>query len=93
MTIEEKAKWFDAGVKFQVEGMIFLVMKSRQTGEGKWAIEDFEAKKVLNSNMEWEDEPPTAQRDEAFLIRTRFDFDSAVAMYQQYKMFAEMEEQ
>ncbi len=92
MTTEEKAKWFDAAVKFQVDGMIFLVMKSRQDGEGKWAIENAGEKKVLNSNMEWEEEPPAAQRDEAFLIRTRFDFDSAVAMYQQYKMFAEMEE-
>jgi len=88
-TNEEKIKWFDAATKFQIDGNIFLVMKSRINGQGKWAIEDMSNQNVLNSNMEWEPELPVAQRDEGYLIRTRFDFDSAVAMYQQYKMFAE----
>ncbi|MFH1197478.1 MAG: hypothetical protein V1720_17390 [bacterium] len=64
-------------------------MKSRKSTGGSWAIEDMTTGKVLNSNMEWEEELPKAKRDEAFLIRTRFDFDSAAAMYEQYKMFAE----
>ena len=92
MTDQEKIKWFDAAVKFQLEGTIFLVMKSRTNGKGNWAIHDSSNNNVLNSNMEWEEDPPVSKRDEAFLIRTRFDFDSAHAMYEQYKMFAEMEE-
>lgn len=85
---EEKIKWFDRAVKFQLDGMIFLVMKSRKNGIGAWAIEDAKTNKVLNSNMEWEDEPPLSQRDEAYLIRTRFEFDSALAMFEQFKTFA-----
>lgn len=88
MTNEEKAKWFDLALRFALDGKIHLVMKSRQSGESKWAIIDTAAGKVFNSNMEWEDELPVAQRDESFLIRTRFDFDSALAMWEQYKMFA-----
>ena len=85
---QDKIKWFDSAVKFQIDGMIFLVMKSRKNEASSWAIEDAKTSKVLNSNMEWEDERPLAQRDEAYMIRTRFDFDSAVAMFEQYKMFA-----
>jgi hypothetical protein len=44
--------------------------------------------KVLNSNMEWEFDLPMSQRNEAFLIRTRFDLETAVSMFDQYKMFA-----
>lgn len=85
---QEKIKWFDRAVKFQLDGLIFLTMKSRKNGSSSWAIEEVTNHKVLNSNMEWEDELPKAKRDEAFLIRTRFDFDTAITMYEQYKMFA-----
>lgn len=85
---KEKIQWFDRAVKFQLDGLIFLVMKSRKSTGASWAIEDMSTGKVLNSNMEWEDELPKAKRDEAFMIRTRFDFDSAAAMYEQYKMFS-----
>ena len=88
-TNEEKIKWFDVATKFQIEGDIFLIMKSRVNGDAKWAIEDFSNHNVLNSNMEWEPELPVAQRDEGYLIRRRLDFDRAVVMFQQYKMFAE----
>ena len=44
--------------------------------------------KVLNSNMEWEFDLPVSQRNEAFLIRTRFDLETALSVYEQYKMFA-----
>lgn len=86
---QDKIKWFDIAVKFQIEGLIFLTMKSRKKDKCFWAIEDMKNNKVLNSNMEWEDEVPSAKRDEAFLIRTRFDFDTAVSMYEQYKMFTQ----
>ncbi len=89
MTVEEKAKWFDSALRFGLEGKIHLVMKSLQAGEAKWAIVDTSNGNVLNSNMEWEEEPPLVKRDEGFLIRARFSFDNAVAMWQQYKMFAE----
>ena len=86
---QDKIKWFDLAVKFQIDGLIFLVMKSRKNGKCSWAIEDMKTSKVLNSNMEWEMELPAAKRDEAYLIRTRFDFDTAAAMYEQYKMFTQ----
>jgi hypothetical protein len=87
---EEKIKWFDLAVKFQLMGMIFLTMKSRQlTGATKWVIEDLSTHKVLNSNLDWEDELPLKQRDESYMIRTRFDFDTAIALYDQYKMVME----
>ncbi|MBN1302689.1 MAG: hypothetical protein JW995_15830 [Melioribacteraceae bacterium] len=89
MDDKQKIEWFDKAVKFQIEGMIFLTMKSRKNGVGSWAIENLKNNKVLNSNMEWEDEVPKSKRDEAYLIRTRFDFDSAMAMYEQYKMFSD----
>lgn len=89
MTPEEKAKWFDAAMKFGLQGSIHLIMKSRNGGNSSWAIVDTAQNKVLNSNLEWEDEPPLNKRDDGFLIRTRFDFESAVSMWQQYKMFAE----
>ncbi len=89
MTTEQKAKWFDAAIRFVLEGKIHLVMKSKVDGVANWAIVNTENNTVLNSNFEWEPEPPVNQRDEAFLIRTRFDFDTAVNLYQQYKMFAE----
>ncbi len=86
---QEKIKWFDLAVKFQIDGLVFLTMKSRKNGKCSWAIEEMKTNKVLNSNMEWEEEAPLAKRDEAFLIRTRFDFDTAVSMYEQYKMFTQ----
>ena len=86
---QDKIKWFEKAVKFQIEEMIFLVMKSRKNGQASWAIEDMKAHKILNSNMEWEDELPLAKRDQAYLIRTRFDFDTAITMFEQYKMFAQ----
>ena len=89
MTTEEKAKWFDLAMRFALDGNIHLVMKSRLNGVGNWSIVDTAAGKVLNSNMEWEDEPPLAKRDDSFMIRARFKFDDAVAMWEQYKMFAE----
>lgn len=89
MTDADKIKWFDRSVKFQLSGLIFLEMKSRKNGVGVWVIEDTKNNTVLNSNMEWEPEPPLAKRDEAFLIRTRFDLETAITMYDQYKMFAE----
>lgn len=89
MTVEEKAKWFDAAMKFGLEGNKQLVMKSKVNGQANWAIVDTSAKKVLNSNFEWEDEPSTDKRDEAFMIRTRFSFENAISMYEQFKMFAE----
>lgn len=89
MTVEEKAKWFDAAMKFGLEGSLQLVMKSKIDGQANWAVIDTKSKKVLNSNFEWEDEPSAERRDEAFLIRTRFSFESAIGMFEQYKMFAE----
>ena len=89
MTDTEKAKWFDAAMRFGLEGKIHLVMKSKVDGVANWSITDTSNGNVLNSNMEWEEEPPSSQRDESFMIRARFDFDSAVAIWQQYKMFAE----
>ncbi|MDP3683705.1 MAG: hypothetical protein Q8S01_07200 [Ignavibacteria bacterium] len=89
MTDEDKIKWFDRSVKFQLSGLIFLEMKSRKNKVGVWVIEDTKNNTVLNSNMEWEPEPTPVKRDEAFLIRTRFDLEMAITMYEQYKMFAE----
>ncbi|MFA8343996.1 MAG: hypothetical protein ACEPO8_13570 [Rhodothermaceae bacterium] len=89
MTDEEKIKWFDAAMRFGLDGTIHLVMKSKINGEANWSIIDTEKNVVLNSNMEWEEEPDSSQRDESFMIRARFNFDSALAIWQQYKMFAE----
>lgn len=89
MTTEEKAKWFDLAMRFALDGKIHLVMKSRLNGVGNWTIVDTSNGKVLNSNMEWEEELPLNKRDEAFMIRVRFKFEDAVAMWEQYKMFAE----
>lgn len=89
MTVEEKAKWFDAALKFALKGKVHLVLKSFKGGVEKWAIVDTSNNTVLNSNMEWEPEPPLAKRDESFMIRARFSFEDAVAMYSQYQMFAE----
>lgn len=88
MTIEEKAKWFDVAMRFGLEGKIHLVMKSYKNGVAKWAIVNTANNTVLNSNLEWEPEPPAKKRDESFLIRTRFSFEDAVALYKQYKMFS-----
>jgi hypothetical protein len=88
MTDKEKAKWFDAALRFALNGKIQLVQKSFQNGVGKWAIVDTSNNMVLNSNLEWEPELPLAKRDESYLIRTRFGFEDAVSMYTQYKMFA-----
>ena len=74
--------------RFQVEGKIFFVMKKRENGVGKWAIINFADNTVLNSNMEWEP-AEFAKRDEAFLIRTLFGLEDAMAMWEQYKMFAQ----
>jgi|GEM_PF-695122 len=87
MTNDEKAKWFSRAVKFQLEGLIFLEMKSRKNGIGTWVIEDGKSKAFLNSNLEWEAETAQSQKDESFIIRTRFDLDTALALYEQYKMF------
>lgn len=89
MTDAEKAKWFDAAMRFGLEGSIHLIMKSKIDGQANWSIVDTSNKMVLNSNMEWEEEPESSNRDESFMIRARFSFDSAVAIWQQYKMFAE----
>lgn len=90
MTLEEKTKWFEKALKFALDGKIHLIMKSNINGAAKWAIIDSEKNLVLNSNMEWEPEPPLAKdRNEGFLIRARFDFDTAVALYDQMKMFAQ----
>jgi hypothetical protein len=85
----DKIKWFDDAVKFQLDGTIYLVLKSRKEGIGAWAIEDISSHNVLNSNMEWEKELPLSKRDQPYLIRTRFEFEAAVNMYEQFKMFAE----
>ena len=89
MTDEEKAKWFDFGLRFALDGHIHLVLKSYKDGEKKWGIINTKTNEVFNSNMEWEEEPPAKKRDEAFLIRSRFDFQQAVELYQQFKMFSE----
>ncbi len=89
MTVEEKAKWFDSALRFWLKDKIHLVMKSNRGGTPKWSIVDTSNNTILNSNLEWEEEPPVKDRDEAFLIRARFSFDDAVAMWEQYKMFAE----
>ncbi|MDP3831289.1 MAG: hypothetical protein Q8Q47_08460 [Ignavibacteriaceae bacterium] len=88
-TDEQKIEWFEKAVKFQIKGLIFITMRSRKGGIGSWVIEDVGAKKVLNSKMEWEDDVADPEKDQAFLIRTRYDFESASMMYDQYKMFAE----
>jgi len=90
MTTEEKAKWFDKALRFCLDGKIHLIMKSYKDGVGKFAIIDTAKNLVFNSNMEWEPEPPLAKdRNEGFLIRTRFDFETALMQYEQMKMFAE----
>ncbi len=90
MSVEEKAKWFDKALKFALDGTIHLMMKSNKGGVAKWAIIDSGKNLVLNSNLEWEPEPPLVKdRDESFLIRARFDFDTAVSLYEQLKMFAQ----
>ncbi|HRI45957.1 MAG TPA: hypothetical protein PK559_02530 [Ignavibacteriaceae bacterium] len=87
-TDEQKLEWFDKAVRFQVQGLIFITMRSRKGGVGSWVIEDIGTKKLLNSNLEWEDDIPNPEKDQAFLIRTRYDFETAAMMYEQYKMFA-----
>jgi len=89
MSDEDKIKWFELAIRFQIDGMIFLSMRSRKNNVGSWVIEDVVKHKILNANMEWEEDLPIAERDEAFMIRTRFEFDTAVSMYEQYKMFAQ----
>lgn len=90
MLVEEKAKWFDKALKFALDGKIHLIMKSNMNGVARWAIIDSEKKLVLNSNLEWEPEPPLVKdRNESFLIRARFDFDTAISLYDQLKMFAQ----
>ena len=85
---KDKIKWFDDAVKFQLDGTVYLVLKSRKNGVGAWAIEDISNHNVLNSNMEWEKELPLAKRDQSYLIRTRFEFEAATSMYEQFKMYA-----
>lgn len=89
MSDEEKIKWFDRATTFVLNGKIRLTMKSYQDGNAKWAILDTGENKVLNSNLEWEPEPPFKQRDENFMIRARFSFDDALSLFEQYKMFAQ----
>lgn len=62
-------------------------MKKRVKGEGYWAIINFADNTVMNSNMDWEP-ADFGKRDESFLIRTLFPLDSAMAQWEQYKMFA-----
>lgn len=89
MSVEEKAKWFDKALKFALDGKIHLIMKSNKNGSAKWAIIDSEKNLVLNSNLEWEPEPPQAKdRDDSFLMRARFDFDTAITLYDQLKTYA-----
>jgi hypothetical protein len=88
MTDKDKIKWFSLAIKFMLAKDIYLVMKSRANGDAQWAIIDKANNKVLNSNLEWEDEVPLDKRDESFKIRTRFNFESAVGLFEQYKMFA-----
>lgn len=88
MTAEEKAKWFDLAIRFSLDKNIHLVMKSRTGGEGHWAIVDTAKGLVMNSNLEWEEEPPVQKRDEGFLIRTRFAFEQATELFNMYKMYA-----
>jgi len=89
MTTEQKAKWFDSALRFGLQDKIHLIMKSRIGGNGMWAIIDTSSNKVLNSNLEWEDEPAIEKRDESFLTRSRFPFETAAELFKQYKMFAE----
>lgn len=89
MTNEEKAKWFDVAVKFALDRDIFLVLKSKKGSQMNWAVQNSKTGMVLNSNLTWEPEPPVSGRDEAFKIRTRFPFETAVQLYEQYKMFGE----
>ncbi len=93
MTLEEKALWFDCAMRFGLLGTIQLVMKSKVGGNASWAIYDASSKKVLNSNLEWEDEPSASKRDEAFLLRSRFSFEDAVNLFNQYKTFVLSEPQ
>ena len=89
MQVEEKIKWFDKALKFALDGKIHLIMKSNINGIAKWAIIDSEKNLVLNSNLEWEPEPPLVKdRNEGFLIRARFDFDTAVSLFDKLKMFS-----
>jgi hypothetical protein len=89
MTTEQKAKWFDSALRFGLQDKIHLVMKSRVNGVSNWAIIDTANNKVLNSNLEWEEEPPIEKRDESFLTRSRFPFETAIELFKQFKMFAE----
>jgi hypothetical protein len=90
MTVEEKEKWFSKAIRFALDGKIQLVMKSYLNGIAKWAIIDSEKNLVLNSNLEWEMEPPKAKdRHDGFLLRARFDFETALSLYDQYKQFAQ----
>ena len=88
MTDKDKVKWFELAVKFMLAKNIYLVMKSRVNGDAQWAIIDQQNNKVLNSNLEWEDEIAIDKRDENFKIRTRFSFETASGLFEQYKMFA-----
>ena len=88
MSTEDKVKWFERAVKFVLDKDVHLVMKSRKEGSSNWAILDTKKNSVLNSNLEWEDELPVKKRDDSFLIRTRFSFENAVSLYEQFKMFA-----
>lgn len=62
-------------------------MKKRENGEGHWAVINFADNTVMNSNMEWEP-VDFKSRDESYLIRTLFPLESAMAQWEQYKMFA-----
>jgi len=88
MNDKDKIKWFSYAVKFMIGKNLYLTMKARSNGNEQWAIMDQKNNKVLNSNLEWEDEMPSDKRDENFKIRTRFSFEQAVSLFEQYKMFA-----
>jgi hypothetical protein len=90
MTVEQKEIWFNKALKFALDGKIQLIMKSYLNGIAKWAIIDTEKNLVLNSNLEWEIEPAFVKdRTESFLVRARFDFETAISLYDQFKQFSQ----
>lgn len=87
---KEKIQWFNRGMRFAVEAKYVFEMVSFKNGQPAWAIYSWESfwsenRQVLNSNCEWEDDLDMESRDPNFEIRTRFDFDTALDIYQMYK--------
>lgn len=88
MSDQEKIKWFNRGIRFQMDGYIFLTMKSRKSGVCTWVIEDFNTGKLLNSDLKWDEDLPSKKRDNDFVERTRFDFEKAKGIYEQFRKLA-----